>query len=117
MYSGGGLLSTTEDLMKYGNALLHGNLLDSTLSKELFKTQYTSDGKATGYGMGWYVGKDKNGHRIWYHSGDMLSSSSYLILYPDDDIVIAYLANSQEGVLFDVQKIGEIFYSFKESAR
>jgi hypothetical protein len=40
----------------------------------------------------------------------MLSSSSHLIIYPDDDIVIAFLANSQEGVLFDVEKIGEMFY-------
>jgi hypothetical protein len=40
----------------------------------------------------------------------MLSSSSHLIIYPDDDIVVAFLANSQEGVLFDMEKIGEMFY-------
>ena len=110
-YPGGGLLSSAEDLVTYGNELLHGNLLDPTLKKTLFETQYTLDQKPTGYGIGWYTGKDKNGHRIWYHAGDMFSSSSYLILYPDDDIVIAFLANSQDGVLLDVQKIGEMFYS------
>lgn len=109
-YSGGGLLGTAEDLVKFGNEVLHGNLLDPKLVKLLFETQFTSSGKATGYGLGWYVGKDKNGHRMWYHAGDMLSSSSYLIIYPDDDIVIAFLANSQEGTLFDVQKIGSLFY-------
>ena len=109
-YSGGGLLSTAEDLVKFGNELLHGNTLDRKLIKTLFETQFTSSNKATGYGLGWYVGKDKNDHRIWYHAGDMLSSSSYLIIYPDDDIVIAFLANSQEGTLFDVQKIGSLFY-------
>jgi serine beta-lactamase-like protein LACTB len=110
-YAGGGLLSTAEDLVKFGNEVLHGNTLDPKLVKLLFETQFTSSNEATGYGLGWYVGKDKNGHRIWYHAGDMLSSSSYLIIYPDDDIVIAFLANSQEGTLFDVEKIGRMFYS------
>ncbi len=110
-YPGGGLLSTAEDLVKFGNELLYGNTLNPTLTKKLFETQFTSSNKVTDYGMGWYIGKDNNGHRIWYHSGDMLSSSSYLIIYPDDDMVIAFLANSQEGVLFDVEKIGEMFYT------
>jgi CubicO group peptidase (beta-lactamase class C family) len=110
-YPGGGLLSTAEDLVKFGNELLYGNTLNPTLTKKLFETQFTSWNKVTDYGMGWYIGKDKNGHRIWYHAGDMLSSSSYLIIYPDDDIVIAFLANSQEGVLFDMEKIGEMFYT------
>lgn len=109
-YAGGGLLSTTEDLIKFGNELLHGKYIDTNLKKVLFESQYTTDKKATGYGIGWYTGKDKNGHRIWYHAGDSFSSSSYLIIYPDDDIVIAFLGNSQAGVLFDVQKIGELFY-------
>lgn len=110
-YSGGGLLSTADDLVRFGNELLHGQVLTPVLTKKLFETQFTSSNKATGYGLGWYIGKDKNGHRIWYHGGDMLSGSSYLIIYPDDDIVIAFLANSQEGVLFDAEKIGQIFYS------
>ena len=110
-YSGGGLLSTAEDLVKFGNELLHGNHLDASITKLFFETQHTSDQKPTGYGMGWYVGKDRNGHRIWHHAGDGFSSSSSLIIYPDDDIVIAFLANSQKGVLFDVQKIGALYYS------
>lgn len=109
-YAGGGLLSTTEDLVKFGNELLHGNNFDPNLKKILFESQYTTDKKSTGYGIGWYTGKDKNGHRIWYHAGDSFSSSSYLIIYPDDDIVIAFLGNSQAGVLFDIQKIGELVY-------
>ncbi len=110
-YAGGGLLSTAEDLVKFGNELLHGSYFNSALTKTLFETQFTLNKKETGYGMGWYTGKDKNGHRIWYHAGDMLSSSSNLIVYPDDDIVVAFLANSQEGVLFDVKKVGELFYT------
>ena len=109
-YPSGGLLSTTEDLVRFGNELLRGNYLDRTLKRQLFETQYTIDGKATKYGLGWNIGKDPNGHTIWFHSGNLLEGSAYLILYPDDDIVVAFLANSQKGLSFDIQGIGELFY-------
>ena len=109
-YSSGGLLSTTHDLVKLGNELLHGTYIDPALRKVLFQSQFTSNKKETGYGLGWYTGKDKNGHRIWYHAGDSFSGSSYLIIYPDDDIVIAFLANSQEGIYFNVHQVAELFY-------
>ncbi len=109
-YPSGGLVSTTDDLVKFGNELLYGNYLDTTLKKQLFETQYTTDKKATNYGIGWNLEKDKNGHRIWFHAGDLLEGSAYLILYPDDDLVVAFLANSREGLSFDIQKIGELFY-------
>ncbi|WP_185731324.1 serine hydrolase [Larkinella rosea] len=109
-YAGGGLLSTTQDLVKLGNALLYGTLFDKKSKDILFTSQRTTDGNETGYGLGWYVGKDKNGHRIWHHQGDSFSSSSHLLIYPDDQLVIAFLANSQDGVAFDIQKISELFY-------
>ena len=80
------------------------------MKKTLFQTQHTSDNKETGYGLGWYIGKDKNGHRIWYHPGDSFSGSSYLLIYPDDDLVISFLSNSQIGVNLDIEQIGELFY-------
>ena len=109
-YPSGGLLSTTEDLVRFGNELLLGNYLDRTLKKQLFETQSTIDGKATKYGLGWNIGKDRNGHTIWFHIGNLLEGSAYLILYPDDDIVVAFLANSQKGLSLDIQGIGELFY-------
>ncbi len=109
-YSGGGLLSTSGDLAKFGNEILNDKYFDPKAKMILFDPQITSDNKETGYGMGWYIGVDKNGHRIWYHSGDSFSSSSHLVIYPDDNLVIAFLANSQDGAAFDVQKIGELFY-------
>jgi len=109
-YSGGGLLSTSKDLLKIGNEILYGSYIDTKLKKSLFQTQYTSDNKETGYGLGWYIGKDKNGHRIWYHAGDSFSGSSYLVIYPDDEIVVSFLANSQAGTIFDIEQIGELFY-------
>lgn len=109
-YAGGGLLSNAEDLIKLGNALLDNKYFDDKDRQLLFQTNYLVNGEPTGYGLGWYLGVDSNGHRIWYHSGDSFSSSSHLIIYPDDDMVIACLGNSQDGVNFDVRRIGELFY-------
>lgn len=109
-YSGGGLLSTSKDLIKIGNEILYGSYFDTKSKKSLFQTQHTSDNKETGYGLGWYIGNDKNGHRIWYHSGDSFSGSSYLLIYPDDNLVVSFLANSQIGTTFDIEQIGELFY-------
>lgn len=111
-YAGGGLLSTAEDLVKFGNELLHGGL-STERQKLLFSSQKLKDGSETGYGIGWYIGKDRNGHRIWYHAGDSFSSSSWLVIYPDKDLVIAFLANSQHGAAFDIYEIAEMFYENK----
>jgi serine beta-lactamase-like protein LACTB len=109
-YPGGGLLSTAEDLVRLGNELLHGNYFDNDLKKVLFTSQRTTDGKETNYGLGWYIGKDNNGHRVWFHAGDLMNSSAYLLIYPDDDLVIAFAANSQEGLLFDIRSIAPLYY-------
>jgi CubicO group peptidase (beta-lactamase class C family) len=108
-YPAGGLLSTATDLVKFGNELLNRK----AMHRLLFTSLQTNDGKETGYGLGWYVGKDRNGHRIWYHSGDGFSSSSHLYIYPDDGLVIAFLGNGQEGAAFDIQKIAELYYKKK----
>lgn len=109
-YPSGGLLSSAEDLIKFGNELLYGNYFDRKLINNLFETQYTSDNKPTNYGLGWNIVKDRNGHRVWYHAGDLPESSAFLLVYPDDDIVVAFLTNSGNGLSFDIQKIGELFY-------
>lgn len=112
-YPGGGLLSTAEDLVRFGNEVLHSPLLSEKQKEQLFQLQKTRDGKETGYGLGWYIGHDPNGHRIWYHPGDSFSSSSWLVIYPDKDLVIALLANSQQGVHFDIYELAALFYNNK----
>jgi CubicO group peptidase (beta-lactamase class C family) len=109
-YPSGGLISTTEDLVRFGNELLYGNYFDKALTKQLFETQFTSDNIPTNYGLGWNILEDRNGHRVWYHAGDLLESSGFLLIYPDDGIVIAFLANSRDGLSFDIQNIGELLY-------
>lgn len=107
-YPGGGLLSTAEDLVSFGNELLNGKYFDQPWKTLLFESQRTADNTETGYGLGWYVGKDKRGNRIWHHAGDSFSSSSHLILYPDHNLIISFLGNAQDGAAFDWQGIADI---------
>ncbi len=115
-HASGGLISTTGDLLKFGNELLYGSFFETTFKKKLFETQYTADKKPTNYGFGWYIGKDINGRRIWYHVGQGPSSGAILILYPNDDIVISLLANmpilvdSDDGLPMEVQKLAALIY-------
>ncbi len=108
-YASGGLLSTAEDLVKFGNQILKDKNVSSKQRDLLFQSQKTKDGKATGYGLGWFTRVDRNGHRIWYHAGDSFSSSSWLVIYPDKNLVIALLANTQHAAAFDIYEIGELF--------
>src|SRR6185312_6857544 len=65
-WAGGGFLSTAEDLVRFGSALLHpGYLKDSSL-KLLFTSQKTADGKSTGNGLGWFIRHDKDGRPFYY---------------------------------------------------
>jgi len=115
-HASGGLISTTEDLLKFGNELLYGHIFESSFKNKLFETQYTTDKSPTNYGLGWYIGKDLNGHKIWYHVGQGPSSGAVLILYPDEGIVISLLANmpilvdSDDGLPMEVQKLAALIY-------
>ncbi|MFK7952746.1 MAG: serine hydrolase [Ekhidna sp.] len=113
----GGLIATSDDLVLFGNELLTGDFFKSDFKKELFQTQYTVDQTATSYGLGWYIGEDMNGHRIWYHAGEGPSTGALLLLYPDDDIVISLLTNTPiltnapDGLPLEVLKLGAFLYT------
>ncbi len=109
-YPGAGLLSTAEDLVTYGNALLQGGYFDRGQAQALlFTSQQTADGKPTGYGLGWNVLKDKAGRTVWFHRGLLPDGSGFLALYPEEKLVLAFLANSPEGAHLNAEELGNLF--------
>ncbi|WP_405205371.1 serine hydrolase [Aquimarina sp. LLG6339-5] len=115
-HASGGIISTTDDLLKFGIEIIYGNFIKYNFKKQMFKTQYTKDGKPTPYGLGWYIAKDMNGKKIWYHVGQGPSSGAILLVYPKDDIVISLLSNtpilvnSDNGLPVEVLKLAELIY-------
>jgi CubicO group peptidase (beta-lactamase class C family) len=108
-WAGGGFVTTTEDLARFGQALLDGTLLKPETVRLLWTSQRTSDGKETGYGMGWFVDRDAAGRRRVWHSGGSMGSTAYLLLYPDQRLVVALLVNSDRTFVRATPRIGEAF--------
>ncbi|HEY6060571.1 MAG TPA: serine hydrolase [Gemmatimonadales bacterium] len=92
-WAGGGVLSTAEDLVKFGAAHLSPGRLSQRSIDLLFTSMHTATGAETGYGVGWYVGRDGWGHRVAYHAGSAIGGSADLVLDRDRRVVFAMCLN------------------------
>jgi serine beta-lactamase-like protein LACTB len=110
-WAGGGFLSTPEDVVRFGSALLHPGFLTADSLNLLFSSQKTIAGQETGYGMGWGIGKSQSGQRIYQHSGGSVGGSCQMIVYPETSVVVALLTNLGEAPwkIGDVESIAEPF--------
>src|SRR2546426_120029 len=111
-WAGGGFLSSAEDLVRFGSALLQPGFLKRDSLQLLFTPNRSKDGQETKYGMGWFIGKSTSGQKILEHSGGSVGGTSELILYPDAHMVVAMVTNfaSDEGGRWktvDVQEFAE----------
>ena len=101
---GGGLLSTAEDLVRFGIALNTGKLLDNAHVEEMWTEQKTSDGKGTGYGLGFGVFPAKDGVRRLSHSGNQAGASSFLVVLPEVGVTYAIMTNLEDGELGTISR-------------
>jgi CubicO group peptidase (beta-lactamase class C family) len=98
-WAGGGFLSTSEDLVRFGSALIKPGFLKSDSLALLFTSQKTADGKLTGYGIGWYVQEAPKGHKFVFHTGGQAGGSALLFIRPESGVVVAVLCNVGEAPL------------------
>lgn len=101
----GGFLSTTDDLARFGQAMLEGKLLSPGMRAMMWTPMTTRDGKETGYALGWGVGTDSDGRRRISHTGGSMGAVSMLALYPDQRLVVAIIDNSDTGLNALAQRI------------
>lgn len=92
-WAGGGMLSTSEDLMRLAKGLCQSNILSQEIIDTLFATQYTAAGAETGYGIGWWTFTDAYRRKMVFHTGSVDGGSGILILYPHQDAAIAINTN------------------------
>lgn len=93
-YAGGGYISTPTDLVKFGNALM-GNVFLTEQSKAALWTPVPLAQGAMNpeyYALGFRVGQDDLG-RFVHHGGVSIGGYSYLVIYPDLGIVVAFVSN------------------------
>ncbi len=116
-WGGGGFLSTAEDLVKFGSALLGPGLLKSATLELLFTSQHTTAGEATPYGIGWFVAKDTLGHRYVYHGGGSVGGTTAFGVDRDSRVVFALVTNLSNAQLAPAQEIQAVFDSVASGLR
>lgn len=96
-FPGGGIISTTEDLLRFSIAILNNKLISKNSFEELTKPSQLKNGKTIdNYGLSWVLGKDIKGRRTVSHSGGGTGFTSMLIIYPDNNLASVYLINSRD---------------------
>ena len=98
LWAAGGFLSTAKDLVRFGDAMLQGSLLQPATVNILWETQKTASGEDTGYGLGWRW-SSLDGHREVGHDGSHVGCTGRLMILPDDDLVLAMLTNANSQKL------------------
>lgn len=93
-YAGGGYISTPTDLVKFGNALIGNDFLTEDSKNALWAPVPLANGvmNPEHYALGFRVGQDELG-RFVHHGGMSIGGYSFLVIYPDSGIVVAFVSN------------------------
>jgi CubicO group peptidase (beta-lactamase class C family) len=117
-WGAGGLVSTTEDLVRFGTALLRGELLKRESMEAMFTPQKTRTGVEIGYGLGWHVNTDARGRPYIWHGGRGVGGRAAIVIVPHARLVTVMLSNI-EGERLDehARQIAAFFLESIEDSR
>jgi CubicO group peptidase (beta-lactamase class C family) len=91
-FAAGGTRSTVVDLLKFVRGLDQKPVLSPETTTMMFGSMEASDGKYTGYGMGWAV-RPVNGRFRVSHSGGQAETRTYVAYFPSIHFGIAAAVN------------------------
>jgi CubicO group peptidase (beta-lactamase class C family) len=92
-FAHGGLYSTVGDLYKWDQALYANQLVSQETLNTIFTSTVSIPGSNGLYGYGWMISQ-QSGHRVIEHSGNVYGFVADLARYPDDQVVIIVLSNT-----------------------
>lgn len=101
---GGGLVSTAEDLARFGHAMQAGTVLKRETVERMWIDGKTRDDVATGYGLGWGVTPAQEGVRRLTHSGNQVGAASVLHVLPEVSLSYAIMTNLEDTALGPVSR-------------
>ena len=90
--AGGGYLSNTSDIAKFGQAILNKEALNKKVIDQ-FLTSEIINGEPTYYGLGWQISEDSSGRPFYGHVGNGVGGYANFFVYPKEKTVIAILIN------------------------
>ena len=93
---GGGIQSTIEDLLRFGEAILNNTLLRPETLEIMLTDPGVRDPKAgNSYAMGWFLYSKEDGNRIIGHSGGQAGTTTQLMILLDKKAVVACQSNTR----------------------
>jgi CubicO group peptidase (beta-lactamase class C family) len=110
-----GILSTTEDLVKLGMAIQESNYFNEEFRVNLFKPCELLGGYKSTMANGWLLLQDEKGREYYGSSGGVTGGGAAILIYPDDNLVIAYAVNLTFGTDMPVFEIADHFLQDSES--
>jgi CubicO group peptidase (beta-lactamase class C family) len=104
-YAGGGMLSTVEDLVRFGIALNDGSLLAPATIQQMYEPQldesvmeFSRRGEPRALGhrqaLAWYLRTDQAGREFPSHTGTVKGTRTFLANYYEQGLVLAIQANA-----------------------
>jgi CubicO group peptidase (beta-lactamase class C family) len=111
----GGFLSTPTELVRFGYAMLNREILDSATVELFWTPQRLKSGAPTTYGYGWGIqnvslGDDQAATtRMIGHGGSVLGGQASLMIFPDEDMVVAVMTNASGDVSGLARQIAGFF--------
>jgi len=97
-YTGGGLVSNPQDLVRWGRALYQGRAMEGDYLQELLGSAVpTGQGQGTRYGLGVSIHETALG-TTYGHSGWFPGYNTILAYYPDHEMAVSFQTNTDVGV-------------------
>jgi CubicO group peptidase (beta-lactamase class C family) len=94
-FAAGGLCSTVVDLVRWEQALESGRVVSPAMLSAMRTPARLSDGLEADYGLGTRLGWTA-GHRKVGHTGGGQGNKAVLARYPDDDVTVVVLLNTEK---------------------
>lgn len=95
-FAAGGLCSTVLDLVRWETALEDGRVVSPAMLRAMRTPARLPDGLEADYGYGTRLGVTGR-HRKLGHTGGGQSNKAVLARYPDDDVTVAVLLNTERS--------------------
>ena len=117
-WTGGGLISNPQDLVRWAKAYFESQVLDEPYLEELLAAVPEEAEKSSRYGLGVYVKKDDLG-TSYGHGGWSVGYLSYVAYYPAQQVAVAVQVNTDvnDNLLGDVLRlIGDVLRTVEKAA-
>lgn len=112
-WAGGGFLSTTTDLIKFGNAHMNPGFLSEKTLQELKTPQILDNGDTTDYGIGWFCSFDS---KSFGHPGGSIGGITTYRIYAEERLITVLLSNSSNTSYGNiVDRIEKMFIEAKNN--